>query len=72
MTQDKFYSYQLSEKRREFEKQLPIEFDRYISYAAYDRGHSCGEDEINVIYCNMAIEFIPLLEEYNKRVGLTK
>ena len=59
-------------QRLELEKQLPIEFCQYFSYMAYERGHSAGEEEVNGIFCGMVEEFIPVLKEYNKRVGLIK
>ena len=54
--------------REEAFKGLPPEFAGYIAWEAYDRGHSAGESEVDMIAANMAIELKPVIEAYTKRI----
>jgi len=54
--------------REESFKGLPPEFVTYISVESYDRGHSAGESEVDMIAASMAIELKPVIEAYTKRI----
>ena len=54
--------------REEAFKGLPIEFSNYISWEAYDRGHSAGESEVDMIAASMANDLKPVIEAYTKRI----
>jgi len=46
----------------------PIEFRSVLSYMAYERGHSAGEDEVFNILSNLVSELKPAIEAYTTRI----
>lgn len=49
---------------------LPIEFANYVSYEAWDRGHSAGYSEVVLYAESMAHDLGKVIAEYNKRMGI--
>jgi hypothetical protein len=46
---------------------LPLEFQNFVTSQAYARGHSSGEDEVNMIAAELASEMLTVVEAYNTR-----
>ena len=67
MTTDESNKYYKNLREEAF-KGLPPEFVSYISWEAYDRGHSAGESEVDMIAASMANDLKPVIEAYTKRI----
>lgn len=48
---------------------LPEEFQAFVRTQAYDRGHSAGEDEVNMIMVDLASDVQAALGAYLLRVN---
>lgn len=53
-------------------KDLPPEFAAFVSYNAYERGHSAGQEEINGIAEGLAADLLPHVQEFIRRTGENK
>ena len=51
-----------------FEKQIPEEFRSVLSYYAYEKGHSAGEDEVFLILENLWNELKPCVKAFEERI----
>ncbi len=47
---------------------IPEEFQSILSYMAYERGHSAGEDEILRILGSLVYDFRPAIEKFENRI----
>ena len=47
---------------------LPPEFVGYIEGVAWNRGHSAGQDEVDAIATEMALEMRPIINAYTMRL----
>ena len=56
-----------AEQEYELEK-LPEEFRSAISYMAYERGHSAGEDEVLSILKELVSDLLPSIKAFEKRL----
>ena len=56
------------EERDYFSGQLPPEFRSVISYQAYERGHSAGQEEIDLILRGLVNDLLPAIKEFEKRI----
>lgn len=50
---------------------LPPEFRSQLSYMAYEKGHSAGEAEIELILEGLVNDLLPCIKDFEKRL-LTK
>lgn len=50
----------------------PQEFRATLSYMAYERGHSAGEDEVELVLEGLIADLSPAIREYTKRMKLAK
>jgi hypothetical protein len=48
---------------------LPPEFIQYIEFAAYERGHSAGQGEVDAIAASIASDLKPYIKSYTKRIN---
>lgn len=47
---------------------IPPEFRSVLSYMAYQRGHSAGEEEVNLILRELISDLKPAIEAFEKRI----
>lgn len=59
---------QYTKQKNELLSQLPIEFIEFVEIQAYDRGHSHGQDEIDLNAVNIASELVPAFKKFVERV----
>lgn len=52
-------------------KDIPIEFKSVLSYMAYERGHSAGENEINLVLRGLVSDLTPAINEFKKNLTTT-
>jgi len=48
--------------------QVPEEFRGKLSYMAYERGHSAGESEVELILTELIYELKPVIQAFEKRI----
>lgn len=50
------------------ENECPQEFWSALSYYAYEKGHSAGEEEINNILAGLVFDLMPSIKAFEKRI----
>ena len=63
MTEEEFQA-----EMTEILKDIPVEFQGFISYSSWEHGHSCWREEVVSIANEMASELIKPIEAYAKRI----
>ena len=48
--------------------QVPKEFRGPLSYMAYERGHSAGESEVEMILEGLVADLAPVIQAFEKRI----
>lgn len=49
---------------------IPEEFRSVLSYMAYEEGHYAGENEVDLILCNLIHDLKPAIDKYTARLKL--
>jgi hypothetical protein len=49
---------------------VPPEFRSKLSYMAYEKGHSAGEEEIELILEELINDLLPCIESFEKRLTI--
>ncbi|MFZ9612562.1 MAG: hypothetical protein ACO29Q_04710 [Crocinitomicaceae bacterium] len=58
-----------AEQAAKYLSQVPEEFRSMLSYEAYDRGHSAGQEEIDSILSGLAYDFLQAWKKYQVRTS---
>ncbi len=58
------------QEKKEAMEGIPVEFAQFIESQSYERGHSAGQGECNLIAFELANELKPVIAAYNNRVGI--
>ena len=56
------------EERDWLSEQLPPEFRGPLAYLAYERGHSAGQDEVDMIFRNLVTDLLPAIKAFESRI----
>lgn len=52
--------------------QVPPEFRSKLSYMAYEKGHSAGEEEIELTLEGLVNDLLPCIKDFEKRLTLLR
>lgn len=56
------------EERDWLSEQLPPEFRGPLSYMAWERGHSAGQDEVDMIFRGLVTDLLPAIQAFEKHI----
>ena len=53
-------------------RDVPEEFAGVLSYMAYERGHSGGEEEVNILLTSLVHDLAPCIQKFEARIRAEK